>query len=118
MLNVGQVHDLLGDPKLQIAGDIEGHHPHHRGQRAPLPVGVDPEAGQTGHREGEIVVPLAEKTVHRPVSPGKEVRDQLTGLPGEDLLLTDRHDMLVLLFADLSAGHDKQVGGSVLHRPL
>ena len=118
VLDIGQIHDLIGDAKLQIAGNVKGHDPHHGGQRTPLLIRIDPEPGQTGQGEGKIVISPVQKALHGPACLGVKFRHELGGLLGKNLLLAEGYHPLIQLFADRAAGHDKQVGGAVVHRPL
>ena len=112
-----QVHDPLRDAQLLPIRHPEGHHPHHGGQGPPLAVGVHPEPGQIRPGEGEVVVPRLPVVVHGPARQGVELGDEGFRVGGRGLLRLHGADAALQLVADGSPRHQKEVGGSVIHRP-
>ena len=87
--------------------DIKSHHPHHRRQRPPLAVSVDPKPGQTRGGKGKVVVSPAQIIVHRPFGQFIKLADKSPGFLGEDFFLCQGPQLLILLDGDGTAGHKK-----------
>ena len=113
--DIGQLHNLLGDSQGLPVGDVKGHHPDHSGQRAPLKVGVDPEPCQTRYGKGEIVVSPLQIGFHGALGHTVKVGDEAAGFGGKKLFFGNGTDVAVQLFTYHAAGHQKQIGSSVLY---
>ena len=112
-----QVHDALRDAQLPPVRHPEGHHPHHGGQGPPLAVGIHPEPGQVRPGEGEVIVSRFPVAVHGPARHSIKLRDEGLRVGRGGLLRLHGPDAAPQLVADGSPRHQKEVGGSVVHRP-
>ena len=116
--HVGDLHDLLGDVHFPPIGDAEADYPNHRRQGTPLPVGVDPEPGQAGDREREIVIPHGDTPIDGSVGHIVQLPDQRLRIIRHQAVTLDGHELAVPLNGHRPARYDEQVGGIFLHSPL
>ena len=113
-----QSHHPLRDAHASPIRDAEGHHPDHRRHGAPLAVGVHPEAGQAGDRQGEIIIPYRHTLVHGAVGHAVQLPDQGLGIVRHQAVVLEGYDPAFLLYGYRAAGNNKQVRCVFLHRPL